>query len=251
MQDNLKSAIGILGGTGPDATIDIQKKLINIMKRVCSVKQDQDHIRVIVDNNPHIPDRNNALLQNEESPFEYYMEGIKQLVSFGANVIIIPCNTAHAYFEEIQGRSPVKIINMIEVVAIYLAKHYANVKAFGLLSTPATALLGLYQTYLNRYDQEALCPNTKALGRVHHAIKLIKKSFGSDDQASIREAKQILNDEIKRFRAKNISHIILGCTELPLLFEEKYFENSCLIDPNYIVANAAIEYYLTTKYEVK
>ena len=95
--------IGILGGMGPEATADLFYKII----KLTPAKKDQEHLRIIIDNNPKIPDRTKAILYKGENPLPELIKTAQNLEKAGANFIIMPCNTAHYYHHEIQ-----KIINI-------------------------------------------------------------------------------------------------------------------------------------------
>ncbi len=90
--------IGILGGMGPAATLALYERIIALTPAQC----DQDHLRVIIDSNPKIPDRTAAILGNGESPLPAMAESAKTLERAGADFIVIPCNTAHYWLDELQ-----------------------------------------------------------------------------------------------------------------------------------------------------
>src|SRR5208337_1505190 len=93
-----KMTIGILGGMGPEATIDLFTKIVHSTP----VSRDQDHLRLIIDNNPGIPDRQKAILENGPSPATMLIKTAKNLAVAGADFIVMPCNTAHYWIQEIR-----------------------------------------------------------------------------------------------------------------------------------------------------
>ena len=93
-----EKVIGVLGGMGPEATIDLFQKIV----KLTPAKKDQEHIRIIIDNNPKIPDRTKAILYNGENPLPELVKTAQNLERAGADFIIIACNTAHYYFHKIQ-----------------------------------------------------------------------------------------------------------------------------------------------------
>lgn len=111
--------IALIGGAGPDAAIDLQVKLSCAMKKKLNISFDQDHYRVIVDNNTDIPNRDEALLSNGFSPLLTYINSAKKLEEMGGDILIISCNTAHTYFNDIQKITSMKAINMIEETASF------------------------------------------------------------------------------------------------------------------------------------
>ncbi|GAH53208.1 unnamed protein product, partial [marine sediment metagenome] len=105
--------IGILGGMGPEATVDLFHKII----KFTPAKKDQDHFRIIIDNNPKIPDRTAAILGKGEDPLPALQETARNLEKAGVDFIIIPCNTAHYFLPQIQKSVNIPVLNMIEETA--------------------------------------------------------------------------------------------------------------------------------------
>ena len=146
-----KPIIGIIGGAGPDATIDIQLKLSKLMKLKLKAFRDQDYYGVITNNDTQLPDRSDALL----------IPGIKILLIYiykerllwkkmDISILIIACNTAHAFFEAIQTAINVRLLNIIEETARFFALTYPAVKEVGLLATLGTLRTQIYQETFNK-----------------------------------------------------------------------------------------------------
>src|SRR5690606_850527 len=112
--------LGILGGVGPSATVDLMNKII----AHTPARRDQDHIKMIVEQNPQIPDRTANLVYNEEDPTIAMFSTCKRLEAEGADVIAIPCNTAHAFVESIQQYLKIPIINMLDATVDHIVKIY-------------------------------------------------------------------------------------------------------------------------------
>ena len=110
-------AIGILGGMGPEATVDLFAKIV----RATPARVDQDHVRIVIDNNPKIPDRTAYLRGEGPDPVPAMVAAIRGLAALGASLILIPCNTAHVYFDRLQAESPVPILHIMREVARALA----------------------------------------------------------------------------------------------------------------------------------
>src|SRR5690625_5272269 len=103
--------VGILGGMGPAATSELFEKIINNTKATI----DQEHVSTIIINDPMIPDRTEYILGKGTSPIPRLVKNIKKLSEIGADVIVIPCMTAHTFISELQSYSPVPIINAIHL----------------------------------------------------------------------------------------------------------------------------------------
>src|SRR3989344_7801451 len=98
MKSPLSKTIGIIGGVGPEATLDLYRWII----KLTPAKKDQDHIPTLIYSLPQIPDRTQALLYGGEDPLPYLVKAAKVLKRGGADFLIIPCNTAHAFIDQLQ-----------------------------------------------------------------------------------------------------------------------------------------------------
>ena len=167
MDKNVKEkVIGVIGGMGPAATSDLLGKIIKFTK----VKKDQDHIHVIVDNNPKIPDRSQAISNNGESPLPALIESGKMLERAKADFIIIPCNTAHFFYDGLKGHLKIPIVHMIREIAKKIHKEFSGIRKVGLLSTRGTIKAGLYQKELKAFDIEVIKPDEKVQDMITEAI---------------------------------------------------------------------------------
>ena len=149
--------IGIIGGMGPEATADLYMKIIKATK----VENDQDHFRVIIDSNPKIPDRTEAILRNGESPVETMIQTGKNLEKLGADICCIPCITAHYFIEELQKELSVKIVNALEEVNIYLKENYPKLENVGILATMGSVKTEIFKKYLP--DFNIIYPNANVI----------------------------------------------------------------------------------------
>lgn len=109
-----KQTLGIIGGVGPLATMFIGEMIVRRTK----AQKDQEHLHTIIDNDTNIPDRTAFILDNKkDNPVPVIIEDAKKLASVGANMIAIPCNTAHTFYHEINEGSPIPVLNMIRETA--------------------------------------------------------------------------------------------------------------------------------------
>lgn len=215
-----EKTLGVLGGMGPKATTDFMEKIMDLTP----AERDQDHIRMIVVNDPKVPGRTKAILHGGKSPVPRLKKNARILENSGANFLAIPCNTAHYYYEKIQDAVDIPIINMIAETARVLREK--EVEKVGLLSTTATAETGLYH---DRMDfTEVITPRN--MEKVMRGIKMIKA--GEQEPAS-RELSKIAEKLLER----EVEVIIAGCTEIPLVFSKEKFP---LVDPVLIMARDVI-----------
>jgi len=180
MNENIqnKKTIGIIGGMGPEATADIFTKIVNLTP----AEQDIDHIHVLIDNNPMIPSRVQAILHNGESPIPELIRMAKSLEKMGADFLIIPCNTASYYIKDIQEQINIPVISIVEETSKFIIKKYSNHKTIGLLGTEMTVRLGLYQKLLLDNKIELICKDhhCNIVNHVQNTINEYKRTLGLD-----------------------------------------------------------------------
>lgn len=265
IKPGIKYIITLIGGAGPDAAIDMQKKLLCAMRDKLDIKYDQDYYRIIVDNNTDLPNRDNALLLNGPSPLLAYVECAKKLEEMGGDILIVSCNTAHVYFDDIQKSTNMKMINMIEETAHFVHRKYGYAKKIGLLSTASTLQKGLYHEAFKKYNIEVISPSLRSQNHVVQAIYGIKAGFISgmrypDNRsrkklyniykeisqiksfAEVKLPEKLLKDAVIELVQQGTEFVILGCTEIPLVLNDRDTDVCTLIDPTEITANAAVDY---------
>jgi len=226
--------IGILGGMGPEATIDLFAKIV---KRT-GVKKDQDHLRILIDNNPKVPDRTLAIQEKGPSPLPKLIRSAKILESAGADFIVIPCVTAHYYYKPLKKKVKIPILNLVEMTVQYIRSRLKGISKVGLLATTGTIQAGLFQTSFSHTDLQLIIPTPEVQKRwVMEAIYGRRgiKAIGPSENSK----RLILNASVKLIH-QGAQAIIAGCTEVPLVLKEKDLSVP-VIDPISILAGAAIE----------
>ena len=222
--------IGILGGMGPEATLDLFQKII----KLSPAGKDQDHFRIIIDNNPKIPDRTAAILGKGENPLPALQETAQNLEKAGADFIIMPCNTAHYFISEIQKSIKIPILNMIKETAHHVKSIFPSVKNIGLLATKGTYKTKLYNSFFNAKNIEILIPTPPEQDKIMDLIFMVKSGILSEEMKS-----QIINISEEQIK-KGAQAIIAGCTEIPLILKDKDIKVP-IIDPTNILAKRAVE----------
>jgi aspartate racemase len=224
-----KRIIGILGGMGPEATADLFSRII----RETPAKKDQDHIRIIIDNNPKIPDRTAAILGVGISPLEEMASTVKNLERAGAEFIIIPCVTAHYYYKELKKRANIPILNMVELTAKAIKQNFPNTKKAGLLGSTGTVKGKIFDQPLNKIGIKVVYPPANLQDRVMKAIYDCMKA------GKIQKGRTIVIDVAKRLVEMESEVIICGCTEVSLVLKSGDLTKP-VIDPLQILANHAV-----------
>ena len=227
-----EKTIGILGGMGPEATLDCFAKII----KNTPTKKDQEHLRVIIDSNPKIPDRPAAIIGKGESPVPALIHGCRCLQLAGADFIIIPCVTAHFFLEEIRREVKLPILSILDVVTETIVREYPQITNVGLLAITATINSGLFQKRLAADNIQTLVPDEVGQSTVMAAVADIKKTQPARSRAQIT-ADLIATAE--GLVSRGARGIVAGCTEIPLALKPEHLAVPCF-DALTILARAAI-----------
>lgn len=224
----MKKTIGIIGGMGPLATADLFKKIITITP----AKSDNEHIRVVIDNNTNIPDRTAAILGKGKDPVSEMVRSAVSLENIGADLLIMPCNTAHYFYERITPFVKIPFINMLEETAKEIkAKGIGKV---GLLATSGTINSGVYSKMFEKYGIQELhpvgCDQEEVMRIIYDGVKA--GNYDLDISGFLKVVDSLI--------AQGAEYLVLGCTELPLAFE-MYNIKADTIDPTMILAQAAVK----------
>lgn len=225
----MTGSIGILGGMGPMATCDLMGKII----RSTDAKNDQEHIHIYVDCNTNIPDRTAAILHQGEDPLPEMIKSATRLQAMGADVLIMPCNTAHYFIDRIQQSVDIPILNMLKETAAYLQAQ--GISKAAVLATDGTVQCGLYDSALKDAGIEPLYPTTEDQALIMHLIYDCVKAGKPCDQPEKIVALS------KRLISQGAQTLILGCTELPIAFAQLGADLPT-VDPTEVLARAAIRY---------
>ncbi len=226
----MEKIIGILGGMGPLATVDLFSKIIHCT----AAAKDQDHIRIIIDNNPKIPDRTAAILGEGEDPLPLMRQTAVNLERAGADFILFPCNTAHYWYDDLQRSVDVPVMHMIEEVARHIQQ--LGLHKVGLLATTGTLKTRLYHRFLDPFQIHIILPDhTAQTELVMEAIYMIKAMGKHGNEATSK-----LLSAARDLISHGAQGIIAGCTEIPLVL----FQNDLsvpLIEPVSVLAQAAVK----------
>ena len=245
--------IGILGGMGTQAGLDFCNKLA-ILNRG---KIDQDYPLFLLYNKSNIPGRPESIgihtgklsnkANNKKSKKKYLLvlkslvKGCQLLKKSNCKFIVIPCNTAHYWFDDLQSKTKLPIINMPKEVFKETKKKCKKNSSVGLLATEGTLMTGVYNKFFDK-DYNLIFPSNKIQkSSVNKAIKFVK-------MGKVKLANKSIQPAINYLIKKKCKKIILGCTELPIaIFAFKSFKtiksSKVFLDPNLILANAAMKKY--------
>lgn len=236
--------IGIVGGMGPIAGLDLSKKIVN--QTIAS--NDQDHISQILYSSPkQITDRTDYLLGKiNENPAYAITEILIHLEEMGATVAGIPCNTAHVpqIFEVVEQQlreknASIKLIHLIDEVGRFIAKHFPKLKKVGVLGTLGTFKLGLYDS-LENFGMKIINLSEEEAANVHQAVYDSDFGLKSVTDEISGQAMNILDSACQSLIKKGAQVIVLGCTELPLAFPYPHYNHIPLVDTTMVLARALI-----------
>jgi aspartate racemase len=226
----MPNIIGILGGMGPLATADLYTKII----QSTPAARDQEHLHVIIDADPTVPDRSAFLRGHGPDPMPKLTAGAQRLERIGAAFIAIPCNTAHAFLPALRERVAIPILDMVAETAAHVRATQPQVRRVGILATPGTIEIGLYHNALRAEGLEPLHPGADDQERyVTAAIAAVK---AGDTGPAVGA---LLAEAGRRLAASGAEVLLAACTEIPLALTAAMVPVP-LIDPTQVLANAAI-----------
>lgn len=230
--------LGIVGGIGPAATVDFMQKIV----RHTAADRDQDHIRLIVDHNPQIPDRTANLVANGTDPTLALYSACKRLEASGASAVAMPCNTAHAYVERIQPNLATPIVNMLTETVRHIATYCQGHDNVGLLATSGTIASRVYHDAARGSPFDVIVPDDAHQAEVMDAIYGSRGVKAGYTEGRCKESLLIALAHLVR---RGASVVILGCTELPLVLpEHAAFDVAgrtvVLLDPTAILARRCV-----------
>ena len=220
-----EKVVGILGGMGPEATVDFFAKVVALTPAM----RDKDHLRIIIDNNPKTPDR-------IETGFPVLVETAKNLERAGADFIVIPCNTAHYFYEDLVREISIPILHMIREVSYAVKASFPECQRVGLLATSGTIAANLYQTEFQKIGVEVVVPDPEYQTKVMDAILTIKS--GHEKDRAREELTKVANLLIEQGRAQAL---ILGCTDIPIVIKANDFSVP-VFDSNSVLAKATVKF---------
>ena len=245
--------IGILGGMGTQAGLDFCNKLAILYRG----KIDQEYPLFLLFNKSNIPGRPESIgihtknishrSINKKSNKKYLsvlkslLEGCKLLKKSKCKFIVIPCNTAHYWYDDLRKKINLPIINMPFEVFKHTSKKCKKNSSIGLLATEGTLKTGIYNRFFDK-KYKLIFPNIiTQKNSVNKAIKFVK-------MGKVKEANKVIRPAVDYLINKNCKKIILGCTELPIaIFAFKSFKkvktSRIFLDPNLILANSAMKKY--------
>jgi aspartate racemase len=211
-----EKVIGILGGMGPEATVFLFKRIVE----VTGATRDQDHIRILIDNNPKIPDRTPAILGGGASPIPMMVSTARNLEHAGADFIIIPCVSAHHFIDSLREAISIPILSIVDAVIMELGRNSPTLDTVGLLATSGTITGGHFQRGLEDAGYVVKVPapsdqETLVMDAIYGEGGIKAGFLSAENKERLTEASRRL------IGGSGAQGIIAGCTEVPLVLSQE------------------------------
>jgi len=223
--------IGVIGGMGPLATVDFMRKVI----AATAAEHDEQHVPLLVSNDPRIPRRPAAILHGGESPLPRLLQIRDQLIAAGASALVMPCNTAHCWHAELRRSCPLPFPSLVDLAADAAAARTVAGQAVGIVATRATLAAGLFDAALAARGRRALRPDDALLdAAILPSIADVKAGRLHQAQAPMARAVQALIDA-------GAGLVILACTEAPIALAaaDAGLQAAC-VDTTLVLAQATV-----------
>ncbi len=231
--------LGILGGVGPLATAYFMELLIE----KTPAQTDQDHMPMIVFNDPQIPDRTAYILDNTKpNPQQEMTKVARMLEKSGAEYIAIPCNTAHYFYEAISEAVRIPVLNIMEETSRRISSIFGPGATVGLLATEGTVKSGVFQGYFENRAIRTIVPDESGQAVVTHLIyDCVKANEPYDEKDFLAEAQKL--------REAGCDAVVVACTELSVIYQNLSERPDWLFDSLDILADRCVEFYLNARNE--
>lgn len=225
----MRKTIGILGGMGPLATCDLFSKITQITDASC----DQEHVRICIDSNTEISDRTNAIIRHGKDPVPEMVKSAVRLQGLGADVLIMPCNTAHYFYDRILPFVDIPFLSMIDETAKVISDR--GLRKIGLLATDGTLQTAVYEKAFKKRGISIVVPPPE--NQVHIMDLIYNGVKAGNKEIDTKPTKKTIEDLFR----KGAQTLVLGCTELPVAFDLYGFDYP-KTDPTLILASRAVQF---------
>ncbi len=209
MTQNARKTVGVMGGMGPDATVDFMAKVISMTDS----GSDQDHVHMIVDQDPTVPNRQRAIREGRTDVTDALGAMGKRLEDAGADFLVMVCNTAHVFLDGMHARTSIPFISIIDESVNEVARVCPGAIKVGVMATDGCLDTDIFQDAIRASGREALVPDAAGLAELMRLINAIK---AGDKSEEIRRSMQVSAGALVD---QGADVIIAGCTEIPIVFE--------------------------------
>lgn len=226
----MENFFSILGGMGTMAT----ESFVRLINHRTKASKDQEYLNYVLFNHATVPDRTAYILDREqESPMPYLLDDVEKQNLLKPNFIVLTCNTAHYFFDELQAATEIPILHMPREAANELVRQNTTGKV-AILGTEGSMKAGIYEKEVRQLGFEAVIPDAQLQAKINH---LIYHDIKESDYLNKELYYEILAEAVARFDCEKI---ILGCTELSLMQEYVGENEYSVIDAQSILADQTI-----------
>ncbi|QKG29640.1 aspartate/glutamate racemase family protein [Campylobacter sp. RM16187] len=222
--------VGILGGMGPLATIDLYAKIVELT----DAKKDQDNIPIIIDNYPQIPDRTAYILHGGQDPFPFMKEAALRLKNAGCEAACMACNTAHYFADRLVEETGINLLHIAGIAVDAIKKEYPNAKKIAVIATTGTTKAKIYENKLIQNGFECVQIPENLLENIMDCI------YKGAKANKLKEYVELFNDTIDQVQA---DVYIAACTEIPLFLPYAKKKDK-FVDATLELAKAAVKFSL-------
>ena len=202
-----EKTLGVLGGMGPAACAEF----LRILARDCPAGNDSQHPKIIMLSDPETPDRRDGLMGIGPDPLPVLRKNLMTLAQWGADVLAVPCNTAHYFIDRFRDELPVPLIHIVEAT-VEAAKELSQGNCSWLLATDGTQKSMIYPECAARMQYHFLKPSPGQQERVQKCVRLVKAG-------DMKTAGEVMRDVVGELWRERDVPVTMGCTELPLAYE--------------------------------
>ncbi len=210
----MPKTLGVIGGMGPAATVNFLHRVVELTGELPEVDCDQQHLHVLVDNDPSVPDRTAAIEGRGPDPSPKLAEMARGLEAAGADLLVMPCNSAHFFAEAVTSAVRIPLVDWPGVVAEHAAAR--DMSRLGLLATTGTVKGKIYHRALEAVGGAAIVPGETDQGEVMAVIEAIKRNPRRREETDT-DAAAAIRRVGAGMAAKGAEALLLACTELALL----------------------------------
>ena len=226
----MKQAVGVIGGVGPMATVYYMQRVIEMTKAGC----DQEHINMLVFNDCDIPDRTAFITEKSpDNPLPVMVEDAKRLEAAGCEFVVIPCNTAHYFYDELEQAVEIPVVNIVEETIRYAKARVQDLSCVGIMATTGTIVTGTYQKYAERAGLSFAVPDANEQDLL---MQIIYDGVKAGKPVPRADFDRVAN----HLRAKGAQCLILGCTELSVLKRDLPINDPDVLDSIDVLASETV-----------
>ena len=205
---------GVLGGMGPDATVDFMSKVIALTNS----GRDQDHIHMLVDQDPTVPNRQDAIKSGADLVSPHLAQMAQRLESCGADFLVMVCNTAHVFLEDVHAATKIPFISIIDESVGEIDRICEGATKVGIMATDGCLDTNIYQDAIAASGRTALVPDADNRVKLMSMIHAVKAGDQSDAvRFGMESVARALMDD-------GAEVLIAGCTEIPIVFDGNDFD---------------------------